>query len=450
MKRSFLLLALAMGSLSALGQQRMDLSLDQAISYALEHNAQIRVQSLEKKAAEKVLIQNIALGLPSVSMGGNYTDNIELPAQFFDINQDGVIDKLQFGTRYNSVAGLSVNQLVFDGSYIVAILATNVLRDMAADSFEKATIDVREQVAQAYHLRVILGENLTALQATLANTASTLKNLQAMQGEGFVSEDDVDQLSIVYHNLEANVANLESQSQIAEQLLKLQCGMAPETALHLTTSLENLLVLAESGQALLGVPFEVQNHIDYRQLSTNRQGQYLNLQNEKMQFLPKLYAGYGFNRQFVSESANVFDPNGVSANNATFQSWNLSAQVPLFSSGRKIARVQEQFIKLQELDILLANTENALTLQHAQARADYANALKVYQIQVQNVSLSQRVMKNTEVKLIEGVASSMDYSQASSQYQQSVAAMLQAANNALNKRVALEKSMGAYNLQTLE
>jgi outer membrane protein TolC len=442
MKRSFLLLALAMGSLSALGQQRMDLSLDQAISYALEHNAQIRVQSLEKKAAEKVLIQNIALGLPSVSMGGNYTDNIELPAQFFDINQDGVIDKLQFGTRYNSVAGLSVNQLVFDGSYIVAILATNVLRDMAADSYEKATIDVREQVAQAYHLRVILGENLKALQATLANTASTLKNLQAMQGEGFVSEDDVDQLSIVYHNLEANVANLESQSQIAEQLLKLQCGMAPETALHLTTSLENLLVLAESGQALLGVPFEVQNHIDYRQ--------YLNLQNEKMQFLPKLYAGYGFNRQFVSESANVFDPNGVSANNATFQSWNLSAQVPLFSSGRKIARVQEQFIKLQELDILLANTENALTLQHAQARADYANALKVYQIQVQNVSLSQRVMKNTEVKLIEGVASSMDYSQASSQYQQSVAAMLQAANNALNKRVALEKSMGAYNLQTLE
>jgi outer membrane protein TolC len=271
-----------------------------------------------------------------------------------------------------------------------------------------------------------------------------------MQGEGFVSEDDVDQLSIVYHNLEANVANLESQSQIAEQLLKLQCGMAPEAVLHLTTSLENLLVLAESGQALLGVPFEVQNHIDFRQLNTNRKGQYLNLQNEKMQFLPKLYAGYAYNRQFVSESSNVFDPNGVSANNATFQSWNLSAQVPLFSSGRKIARVQEQHLKLQELDILLANTENALKLQHAQARADYANALKVYQIQVQNVSLSQRVMKNTEVKLIEGMASSMDYSQASSQYQQSVAAMLQAANNALNKRVALEKSMGAYNLPTLE
>lgn len=446
MNRISLLFALLASSLASMGQSAMTLSLEDAIHYALDHNAQVQIQGLEKKAAEKVLLQNIALGLPSVNMGSNYTDNIELPAQFFDINQDGVIDKLQFGTRYNSVANLSVNQLVFDGSYVVALLATQVLRDMADVSYEKATIDVREQVAQAYHLRVILSENATVLNATLSNTASTLKNMQIMQGEGFVAEEDVDQLAIVYHNLEANLANLESQIQIAELLLKLQCGISPEVTLQLSTSLESLLVHAEAGQSLLGQTFEVQNHIDFRQLRTNRKGQYLNLQNEKMQFLPKLYAGYAYNRQFVSESSNVYDPNGISANNTMFQSWNISAQVPLFQSGRKIARVQEQQIKLQELDLLLANTENALKLQNEQARAEYANALKVYQIQVQNVALAERVMQNTETKLVEGMASSMEYSQASSQYQQSVAAMLQAANTALNKRVALEKSLGAYNL----
>jgi len=446
MNRISLLFALLASSLASMGQSALTLSLEDAIHYALDHNAQVQIQGLEKKAAEKVLLQNIALGLPSVNMGSNYTDNIELPAQFFDINQDGVIDKLQFGTRYNSVANLSVNQLVFDGSYVVALLATQVLRDMADVSYEKATIDVREQVAQAYHLRVILSENATVLNATLGNTASTLKNMQIMQGEGFVAEEDVDQLAIVYHNLEANLANLESQIQIAELLLKLQCGISPEVTLQLSTSLESLLVHAEAGQSLLGQTFEVQNHIDFRQLRTNRKGQYLNLQNEKMQFLPKLYAGYAYNRQFVSESANVYDPNGISANNTMFQSWNISAQVPLFQSGRKIARVQEQQIKLQELDLLLANTENALKLQNEQARAEYANALKVYQIQVQNVALAERVMQNTETKLVEGMASSMEYSQASSQYQQSVAAMLQAANTALNKRVALEKSLGAYNL----
>ena len=140
----------------------------------------------------------------------------------------------------------------------------------------------------------------------------------------------------------------------------------------------------------------------------------------------------------------------MSANSADFQSWNLSAQLPIFSSGRRLARVQEQKIKLQEVDILLENTANALALQHNQARSEYENALKVYRIQEQNVLLTQRVMKNTEARLNEGMASTMEYAQASSQYQQSVAAKLQAANNALNKRVALEKSLGYYNLSTLE
>ena len=237
---------------------------------------------------------------------------------------------------------------------------------------------------------------------------------------------------------------------LSEQLLKLQCGLSPEVVLTLSTPLEDLLVFANGGQSLLDSPFYVQKHIDYRQLEINRKGQYLNLQNEKMQFLPKLYAGYSFNRQYVSQDANVFNPDGTSANNTNFQSWNLSAQVPVFSSGRKIARVQEQKIKLQELDILLDNTANALALQHYQAQSEYANALKVYRIQTQNVALAKRVMSNTEIRLTEGMASSMDYAQASAQYQQSVAAMLQAANNALNKRVALEKSLGHYNLNNLD
>ena len=46
----------------------------------------------------------------------------------------------------------------------------------------------------------------------------------------------------------------------------------------------------------------------------------INLKNEKVQFLPKIYAGYNLNRQFVSEDANVFDPDGFQSNNVNFSS----------------------------------------------------------------------------------------------------------------------------------
>jgi outer membrane protein TolC len=160
------------------------LSLEQALDHAQKHNAQNKVRGLEQRAAEKVLWQNIALGLPSVTTAGQYTDNIALPAQFFDINQDGVIDKLQFGTRYTSIGNLSVNQLVFDGSYIVALMATNVLRDQAALNKEKTEIDVRQQAAQLYHLNVILAENEKVLSENIKQTQSTAAQMAAMAKEG--------------------------------------------------------------------------------------------------------------------------------------------------------------------------------------------------------------------------------------------------------------------------
>ncbi|MEY3694077.1 MAG: hypothetical protein RL157_1401, partial [Bacteroidota bacterium] len=165
MMKPFVLAAALLGSGASLAQT--SLSFEQALDHAQKHNAQNKVRSLEQRAAEKVLWQNIALGLPSVTTAGQYTDNIELPAQFFDINQDGVIDKLQFGTRYTSLGNLSLNQLVFDGSYIVAVLATDVLRDQAALNKEKTEIEVRQQTAQFYHLNVILAENEKVLAENL-------------------------------------------------------------------------------------------------------------------------------------------------------------------------------------------------------------------------------------------------------------------------------------------
>ena len=154
-------------------------------------------RNLEQRAAEKVLWQNVALGLPSVTTAGQYTDNIELPAQFFDINQDGVIDKLQFGTRYTSLGNLSVNQLVFDGSYIVAVLATSVLRDQAALNREKTEIEVRQQTAQFYHLNVILSENEKVLSENLKLAQSTATQMAAMAKEGLAELENVDQINLV-------------------------------------------------------------------------------------------------------------------------------------------------------------------------------------------------------------------------------------------------------------
>ena len=430
-----------------IGKSIKNLSFQNALGLALENNANVKVQSLERKAAKKIIYQNLALGLPSVSIGQNYTDNIELPAQFFDIDGDGTNEKFQFGNRYNAVGGIGVNQLVFDGSYIVAVLASKVLTDKAQENFEKSLLEARRDVSQAYHLGIVLKRNQKALKETLTSTEESLKSLTALYEEGFIEKQEVDQLDLIVKNIQINSVNLESQIFITHQLLILHCGLPPESKLELTSSIESLLISADASEALLTQSFDAADHVDFRLMETNRQGQSLNVQNEKIKFLPKVYAGYNLNRQFVSEAANVFDPNGLQANNVNFSSWNLSASLPIFNSGGRIAKIQEEQIKLKELDILLDNTKLALVLNHNQARSEYSNALKIFQLQLKNVEVSKRILNNSEAKLIEGTISSMDFAQASNQYQESITSMLQAANNTLNKKVSLEISLGKYRLK---
>ena len=424
-----------------------NLSFQDAINLALENNANVKVQSLERKAARKIIYQKLALGLPSVSIGQNYTDNIELPAQFFDIDQDGTQDKLQFGNRYNSVGGIGVNQLVFDGSYIIGVLASKVLTDRTRENYEKSLLDARRDVSQAYHLGIVLKRNLEALKVTLKSTKESLENLTSLYEEGFVEKQEVDQLDLILKNIQINSVNLESQIFITHQVLILHCGLSPETEVHLTSSIESLLISPDASKALLTEGFNAISHVDYRLMETNRSGQLLNVQNEKIQFLPKVYAGYNLNRQFFSEDANVFDPDGLQSNNVNFSSWNLSASLPIFNSGGRIAKIQEEQIKLKELDILLNNTKLALILNHNQARSEYANALKIYQLQVERSEVSKQILNNSKAKLIEGTISSMEFAQASNQYQESITSMLQAANNTLNKKVSLEISLGKYQLK---
>jgi outer membrane protein TolC len=443
MIRTFsLLLALAW---AGSGSAQTSMSLEQAIEHARTHNAQNRVRSLEQRASEKVLWQNVALGLPSVTAAGQYTDNIELPAQFFDINGDGVIDKLQFGTRYTSLGNLSVNQLVFDGSYIVAVLATNVLRDQASLNKEKTEIEVRQQTAQFYHLAVILAENEQVLTENLKQASTTATQMEAMAAEGLVEAESADQVRLVARQLEAALGNVRQQRGVTEKMLLLTCGLPTDQNVVLTSTLNQLIDGAVGGQGLLQARFAPEQHVDYRVLAAGRLGQSLLYKNDLVSFMPKVYAGYSLTQQFVSEDANVWDPNGIFANNVVFQSWNVSAQFPLFTSGRRIFKAQESRLKVEQLDVLLEQTKAALTVQHLQAKSEYDNALTTYRLQVDNVALAKRLRDKTRIKFLEGVSSSLEYSQAETQYQQTVAAMLSSANETLNKRIALEKVLGMYN-----
>jgi len=74
-----------------------------------------------------------------------------------------------------------------------------------------------------------------------------------------------------------------------------------------------------------------------------------------------------------------------------------------------------------------------------QARTDYKNAWDKYQTQVENIELAKKIYRRTRIKFQEGMASSMDLTQAHNQYLDSNSSYTSAILELLNAKTRLDK-----------
>jgi outer membrane protein TolC len=189
-KLGLLFLSLCLSS-TVSAQEKFTLALAQ--EYALDHAYGVQIAKLEIERAKQIYRQNLAYGLPQASASGQYIYNVELGALVTDFNGDGVLDELVFGTDYQAQAGLAVNQLIFDGSYVVGLMAAKVLKDGASIGMEQSKAELKREVAKAYHLALLSEESIGVLKANEGYLQDLAFEMQKMNEAGLVSKADADQ-----------------------------------------------------------------------------------------------------------------------------------------------------------------------------------------------------------------------------------------------------------------
>lgn len=432
---------------SEISESQRSFTRAQAEAYALEYSYAMRGDQLELKRAQAVIWENVALGLPQVGASGNLINNLEIGGQVIDIG--GQQQFLQFGVQYASGYGLTVDQLIFDGSYIVALLATRVVEETAQNTYEETAINTKSNVAQAYHLVLITERSLEITKESIRFLEQSLNETRQLLEQGFVEQTDVDQLSLMLSNLTSNEDYLENQAGIARSLLKTYMGIPINETIQLTDDLESLLVFSQDGTALLSDEFNVEDHISYRILETGIEGQRLNLRNEQVQWLPKVNGFYQYNYNYQSPSFGaLYDDNDPSSFSFPASSIGLSVRWDLFQGGRRFARAQEARVRLEQLEVQQEMVSASLQTEYQSARSEYSYALNNLLTQQQNASLAKDIRERTSIKYNEGVASSLEFSQAERQYQDALQQQIRAYQSVLNTRLELEKVLGKFNLET--
>jgi len=420
------------------GQAQEKFTLASAQEYALDHAYGVQIAELEIQRARQIYLQNLAIGLPQASASGQYIYNVELGALVTDFDGNGVLEELVFGTDYQAQGGLVVNQLIFDGSYVVALMAAKVLKESAEIGMDQSKASLKREVAKAYHLALLSEESVEVLKANKGYLADLAEEMKKMNEAGMVSKADADQMMLNYNNVENALRYTEGQANVAKMLLKLQMGYPVRQELLLADKMEDLVVNAAAASTLTTVGFDPTKSVDYLGMANQVEGAKLQVLNKQLAYLPSIGVSYQNNIQYMSSESNIFGDAAVDIPSSLVAG---SVSVPLFSSGNGRAQVQEAKIQREQAMIGLQQLEEGLIMQHGALVNEFHQGIANFLAQKENVALAKRIRDQRRKEYDEGLASSMELTQTETQYQEALQAMFMAAQNALDKKSELEYLM---------
>ena len=207
MKRFYLFTILSIAPLLSMAQDKApataSFTLEQCIKYALENSIRSKNAALDQDIAKAKVNETIGIGLPQISATSSLVNNPQLPRFFaqWTGNPAGFLGDLSgvpgikpgdaiaaqnfFQLKNTGTASVTLNQLIFNGSYIVGLKAASTYRDLAVRTREQTQQDIIQQVTKAYYAVLINKERIKLFDVNLARVDSLLRNTTALNKNGF-------------------------------------------------------------------------------------------------------------------------------------------------------------------------------------------------------------------------------------------------------------------------
>ncbi len=452
-KRIFIVLALLLpaGIISAQLQQSYRLTLKQACEYALQNNKSLLNAKDQAASSREKIRESIAQGFPQVTSSLDYMTyfNYEMNFSFggggeaIDINNP-VFDEGDrvvlgsIGSMFGSsepiimkdqlTGNIQVSQLLFSGQYIAGVKAARIARQLAEQNVVASEFDIKENVTNTYFLILTTEQTLKIISENLNNLSTIQQHTNNLYKAGVAEETDVDQIKITVSQLKNSQKALERMNQLNYNMLKFQLGLPPDADVALVDDLNRVMELFQAG-AEVGADYNITGNINYVMMETQVQlnKKLLSLQN--MSYTPTLAAFYNYTEKFITTAFDL-TPNHLAG---------FTMSLPIFTGGMRRAQVAQARINLEIAERNRDMVKDQLELQKNQLLFSYQNALENYITQKENVAIAERVYKSIQNKYQQGLASSLDLTQANSNFLNAENNYISAMHTLLQAKISLDK-----------
>lgn len=485
MKRLYTLLVLT-GLWSAAGAQQggQSFTLEQCITYALENAITNKNSLIDQEIAAARVKETRGIGLPQISgdvslqhnqkmrrFFGTYVEPPPPPAPGEEEQQslsffpetpgvrtgDVMSGQNFFQLKSSGDAGVTINQMLFNGSYFVGLKAANAYRDLAVKNTNQTREQTIVQVSKAYYGVLINGARMQLFDNNIGRVDSLLRSTTALNKNGFAESIDVDRIQVQLNNLKTERDKFFANQELSLYLLKFQMNYPMDQPLEVVGDLSSLQV-DENVLDQYSANWDYTVRADYQVLESNRKLQSLDLRNKYATGMPTLnaFANLGYSTQsntigglFKTET----DPNAEFAPGYGPDKWysyslfGVNLNIPLFSGLQRTYQVQQSRLALQKIENNMVALKSSADLETKQSAIAYMNAVRSLKSQQENQDLAERVARVTKIKYEQGVGSNIEVVDAENSLKQAQTNYYSALYDALVAKVDLDKAYGKFNTQ---
>ena len=415
----FLLFTFYFLHLPATAQETLRLSLDEAQQYAVEHNATMQNANLDMRKAELARWKALSSMMPQIKAGFDYQNMCG-----YEMRMSG------FSIPMNPTGTFSVTASVaLTGAQIVGVMLQDISNQMTDITRQQTEQTTRSNVKNIYVSILVMEQTVGLLDSSLANMERLAATSQASVNVGAAEQVDADKLQIQVATLRSTISSTRRSLQALRNSLLLQLGADVNAQLELTTPVEQVMSVDAATQ-LLAQGFDITKNYNYQLLEQSEEIAKKNVTMAWMNFSPTLSAYYQYSKKhyFGDEGMNMTPPNMIGA----------SLSIPLLTSGGNTMAIKSAKIDLQEAVNSRQQAEDGLRVQYNQLCFDLASALETYEIQSNNIDVTQRVFNNITEKYRYGRASSLEVTNASTDIITAQSNYIQAVMNVVSAQIALE------------
>ncbi|MFN0015382.1 MAG: TolC family protein [Saprospiraceae bacterium] len=436
LQKTLLLACVSAGVLQpVLNGQETPMRLSECVQYAVDNSPQMKVAKLQVADADWQIKENTATGLPQLAAGIGYQYFLQRPGIPASALGFGTGDeKLYFNAYHSLTPSISLNQLLFSNSYLTALKAAKYYRQYVESQLAVAQKNLRDQVTEAYLPSLLIAENLKVLDKNIGNLEQLLRETKATTAAGFAEQLDVDRLQLALANLRSERDNLGRQRDVVLNVLKMAMGMPVKQPIALADDLAKLLTEYADADAATELNFAIRT--DYVALLKGRELSVLQSELYTKTWMPTVtgFVQYqpGWQGAFANDTKWFFIPSAIAG---------VQVSIPIWDGGGAKAKRERALIAIQTVDAQKALLENAMTLEHENARKQFLNATERIKSQQQNLDLAQRIYNTTQTKYKAGVGSSFELVSAEQQLYTAQQALMQAQFDLLTSKVALKKAL---------